>query len=282
MTNEIIVYQTDTQENIEVRIEQDTVWLTQAQMADLFQTSRNNITIHTSNIFKEGELQKISVCKNSLLTAADGKSYKTTLYNLDVIISIGYRVKSQRGTQFRIWANSILKEYMLKGYVVQSSIRKLEKDVHDLQQKSKEFELYIQSSLPPKQGIFFDGQVFDAYTFVADIIRSAHTSIILIDNYIDDTVLTLLSKRSDKVQATIFTQQISKQLQLDIQKHNAQYPEIEVKTNTQSHDRFLILDSKTVYHIGASLKDLGKKWFAFSKLEIDAEIILSKLLMVNY
>ncbi|OQA96304.1 MAG: hypothetical protein BWY22_01788 [Bacteroidetes bacterium ADurb.Bin217] len=282
MTNEIIVYQTDTQENIEVRIEQDTVWLTQAQMADLFQTSRNNITIHTSNIFKEGELQKISVCKNSLLTAADGKSYKTTLYNLDVIISIGYRVKSQRGTQFRIWANSILKEYMLKGYVVQSSIRKLEKDVHDLQQKSKEFELYIQSSLPPKQGIFFDGQVFDAYTFVADIIRLAHTSIILIDNYIDDTILTLLAKRKEKVQATIFTQQISKQLQLDIEKHNIQYPKIEVKTYTQSHDRFLILDSHTVYHIGASLKDLGKKWFAFSKLEIDAEIILSKLLMVNY
>lgn len=277
MTNEIILYHTDTKEHIEVRIEQDTVWLTQSHMAELFQTSRNNITIHTSNIFKEGELQKLSVCKDSLLTAADGKVYKTILYNLDVIISVGYRVKSQRGTQFRMWANSILKEYMLKGYAVQSSIRKLESDVIDLQLKSKEFELYIQSSLPPKQGIFFNGQVFDAYTFVADIIRSAVSSIVLIDNYIDDTVLTLLSKRNNTVQATIFTQKISTQLQLDIEKHNAQYTKIEVKTYTHSHDRFMIIDSKMVYHIGASLKDLGKKWFAFSKLEIDAELILCRL-----
>ncbi len=281
MTNEIIVYQTDTQEHIEVRLEQDTVWLNRKQISQLFERDIKTIGKHISNALKE-ELEGLSVVAIFATTARDGKVYQTEHYNIDMILSIGYRVKSQRGIQFRMWANSILKEYMIKGYVVQSSIRKLEKDVHDLQQKSKEFELYIQSSLPPKQGIFFDGQVFDAYTFVADIIRSAHTSIILIDNYIDDTVLTLLSKRSDKVQATIFTQQISKQLQLDIQKHNAQYPEIEVKTNTQSHDRFLILDSKTVYHIGASLKDLGKKWFAFSKLEIDAEIILSKLLMVNY
>lgn len=281
MTNEIIVYQTDTQEYIEVRLEQDTVWLNRKQISQLFERDIKTIGKHISNALKE-ELEGLSVVAIFATTARDGKVYQTEHYNIDMILSIGYRVKSQRGIQFRMWANSILKEYMIKGYVVQSSIRKLEKDVHDLQQKSKEFELYIQSSLPPKQDIFFDGQVFDAYTFVADIIRSAHTSIILIDNYIDDTVLTLLSKRSDKVQATIFTQQISKQLQLDIQKHNAQYPEIEVKTNTQSHDRFLILDSKTVYHIGASLKDLGKKWFAFSKLEIDAEIILSKLLMVNY
>lgn len=277
MTNEIILYQIDTQERIEVRIEQETVWLTQAQMAELFQTSRNNITIHISNIFKEEELIKNSVCKDFLLTAADSKIYKTTLYNLDVIISVGYRVKSKRGTEFRIWANAVLKEYMLKGYAVQSSLQKLEKDVCVLQQKSKEFEWYIHSSLPPKQGIFFNGQVFDAYVFISDVIRSANASIILIDNYIDDTVLTLLSKRNNDVRATIYTQTISKQLQLDIKKHNSQYPEITVKTHTQLHDRFLILDSKIVYHIGASLKDLGKKWFAFSKLEIDAEIILCRL-----
>lgn len=276
MANEIILYQIDTQEHIEVRIEQDTVWLNRKQISQLFERDIKTIGKHISNALKE-ELEGLSVVAIFATTARDGKVYQTEHYNIDMILSIGYRVKSQRGIQFRMWANSILKEYMIKGYVVQSSIRKLEKDVHDLQQKSKEFELYIQSSLPPKQGIFFDGQVFDAYTFVADIIRSAHTSIILIDNYIDDTVLTLLSKRSDKVQATIFTQQISKQLQLDIQKHNAQYPKIEVKTNTQSHDRFLILDSKTVYHIGASLKDLGKRWFAFSKLEIDAGLLLGKL-----
>ena len=276
MTNEIILYHTDTQEHIEVRIEQETVWLNRKQISQLFERDIKTIGKHISNVLTE-ELQGLAVVAIFATTARDGKVYQTEHYNIDMILSIGYRVKSQRGTQFRIWANSVLKEYMLKGYAVQSSIRKLESDVLDLQLKSKEFELYIQSSLPPKQGIFFNGQVFDAYTFVADIIRSAQSSIVLIDNYIDDTILTMLSKRMETVHATIFTQKIGAQLQLDIEKHNAQYPKIEVKIYGMSHDRFLIIDSKTVYHIGASLKDLGKRWFAFSKLEIDAEMILCKL-----
>ena len=276
MTNEIILYHTDTQEHIEVRIEQETVWLNRKQISQLFERDIKTIGKHISNVLTE-ELQGLAVVAIFATTARDGKVYQTEHYNIDMILSIGYRVKSQRGTQFRIWANSVLKEYMLKGYAVQSSIRKLESDVLDLQLKSKEFELYIQSSLPPKQGIFFNGQVFDAYTFVADIIRSAQSSIVLIDNYIDDTILTMLSKRMETVHATIFTQKIGAQLQLDIEKHNAQYPKIEVKIYGMSHDRFLIIDSKAVYHIGASLKDLGKRWFAFSKLEIDAEMILCKL-----
>jgi len=276
MTNEIILYHTDTQEHIEVRIEQETVWLNRKQISQLFERDIKTIGKHISNVLTE-ELQGLAVVAIFATTARDGKVYQTEHYNIDMILSIGYRVKSQRGTQFRIWANSVLKEYMLKGYAVQSSIRKLESDVLDLQLKSKEFELYIQSSLPPKQGIFFNGQVFDAYTFVADIIRSAQSSIVLIDNYIDDSILTMLSKRMETVHATIFTQKIGAQLQLDIEKHNAQYPKIEVKIYGMSHDRFLIIDSKAVYHIGASLKDLGKRWFAFSKLEIDAEMILCKL-----
>ena len=277
MANEIILYQIDTQEHIEVRIEQDTVWLTQAQMAELFQTTKQNISLHVSNVYKEKELEKEATVKEILTVQIEGKREvfrKVLSYNLDLIICVGYRIKSERATKFRIWATRILKDYLLKGYAVNQRIDSIEKKLYE---HDKTFELLLHTSLPPKQGIFFDGQVFDAYTFVSEIIRSAQSSIILIDNYIDDTVLTLLSKRNKNVRATIYTQKVTTQLQLDIEKHNTQYPQIEVKTYTQSHDRFLILDSKIVYHIGASLKDLGKRWFAFSKLEIDAGLLLGKL-----
>ena len=272
---EIIIYQSeDLQNGIEVRIENDTVWLTQAQMAELFQSTRNNITLHISNIFRENELDKISVCKDSLLTAKDNKTYKTILYNLDVIISVGYRIKSKRGTQFRIWANSILKEYLLKGYAVSSRIDRIEKKILEHDQK---FDLLIKTSLPPNEGIFYDGQIFDAWTFAADLVKSAKKSIILIDNYIDESVLLLLSKRSKNISAVIYTSKISAELQKDIEKYNAQYEPVEVKIFTRSHDRFLIIDNEQVYHIGASLKDLAKKWFAFSKIELDVTEMMNKL-----
>jgi len=243
-------------------------------MAELFQTTRNNITLHIGNVFKEKELEQTTVCKDSLLTADDGKKYKTKFYNLDVIISIGYRGKSQRGTQFRIWANQVLKDYLLKGYVLNQRIDRIENKLLEHDQK---FDLLINTHLPPKQGIFFDGQIFDAYIFVSDIIKSATKSIVLIDNYVDESVLLLMTKREPNVEATIYTANVSAQLKLDLKKFNAQYPKVEVKTFTKSHDRFLIIDNTTVYHIGASLKDLGKKWFAFSKIELDASEILSKL-----
>lgn len=271
---EIILYQSENSVEIEVRIEDETVWLTQAQMADLFNSTRNNVTLHISNIFKEGELEKNSVCKDSLLTASDGKSYKTVLYNLDVIISVGYRVKSKRGTQFRIWANSILKEYLMKGYVLNNRIDRIEKKMLEHDQK---FDLLIKTSLPPNDGIFYDGQIFDAYKFTADLVKSAKKSIVLIDNYVDESVLFLFSKREKGVSATIYTTKISRELQLDIEKFNAQYQPVEVKVFTKSHDRFLIIDNKTVYHIGASLKDLAKKWFAFSKIELNANEMISKI-----
>lgn len=278
MKNEIIIYQPDEHSvSLEVRIEEDTVWLTQAQMADLFQTTRNNITLHISNIFKENELDEISVGKESLLTASDGKKYKTKFYNLDVIISVGYRVKSVRGTQFRIWANKVLKEYLLKGYAVNQRFERIEKDVNYLKNKVDEFDFQIRTNLPPKEGIFFEGQVFDAYIFVSDLIKSAQKSIFLIDNYIDESVLSILSKRKKNVSAMIFTSNLTKQLKLDLKKHNEQYPSIEIKTFNKSHDRFLIIDKESVYHIGASLKDLGKKWFAFSKIKIDPNDLISKL-----
>lgn len=272
---EIILYQMDDNTtHLEVRIEEETAWLTQAQMAELFQTTRNNITLHISNVFKEKELEQALVCKESLLTAQDGKNYKTKFYNLDVIISVGYRVKSNRGTQFRIWANRVLKDYLLKGYVINQHIERIENKLWEHDQK---FDLLIKANLVPNEGIFFDGQIFDAYCFVSEIIKSAKLTIVLIDNYVDESVLTLLSKRNIDVTATIYTFQISKQLKLDLKRFNDQYPIIDVKVFKKSHDRFLIIDNTTVYHIGASLKDLGKKWFAFSKIELDAMELIAKL-----
>ncbi len=272
---EIILYQPDdVPTKLEVRIEEDTVWLSQAQMVVLFDSTKQNISLHIKNIFYENELIRSSVVKDYLTTASDGKSYKISFYNLDVIISVGYRVKSKRGTQFRIWANLILREYLLKGYAINHRIDKIEKKLFEHDQK---FDLLIRTNLPPHEGIFYDGQVFDAHIFVSSLITSASESIVLIDNYVDQTVLSLLSKRNANVDATIYSASFSKQFNLDLKQFNAQYPAIGVKTFTKSHDRFLIIDNAEIYHIGASLKDLGKKWFAFAKIELDPKELITKL-----
>lgn len=271
---EIILYQPDETVKLEVHMEDETVWLTQAQMVELFCSTKQNISLHINNIFKEKELVKDSVVKKSLTTASDGKKYQTNFYNLDVIISVGYRVKSVRGTQFRIWANSVLKEYLLKGYSINQRLSELEKTVA---LHSEKIDFFVRTSLPPVEGIFFDGQIFDAYKFATDLIKTARKSLLLIDNYVDESVLLMLSKRNPGVSATIYTQKITPQLQLDLDKHNDQYPPINIRTYRNSHDRFMIVDDKEVYHIGASLKDLGKKLFAFSKLEIDPGLITDKL-----
>ena len=267
---EIVMYQPDETIRLEVRVEDETVWLTQAQMAELFLTTRNNITLHINNIFKERELVESSVRKESLLTAADGKKYRTKVYNLDVIISIGYRVKSKRGTQFRQWANQVLKEYLLKGYAVNSRIIALEQHVaeqdiqiNDLKDK---VDFFVRSSLPPVEGIFYDGQIFDAYAQIVNLIKQAKQSITLVDNYINVETLTMLSNRDPNVSATIYTRQLSQQQQLDIQRHNQQYPPITVNYCQRNHDRFLIIDD-VVYLFGASLKDAGKKLFAYIKMQ---------------
>ena len=284
--NQIIIYQTaDNQTQIDVHMENETVWLTQAQMAELFQKDRTVISRHIRNVFNEGELEEQSTCAKFAHMGNDGlQQYETVMYNLDVIISVGYRVKSQRGTAFRIWATKVLKEYMLRGYAVNQRIvyveeyfdkrlRAHEQRIENVEQK---IDFFVRTSLPPHQGIFYDGQIFDAYTFINDRIREATKRIILIDNYIDDSVLTMLAKRADKVAATIYTKKPSAQLQLDIQKHNAQYPSISVVEFDRSHDRFLCID-ETVYHLGASIKDLGKKWFAFNRMEMPTTELLKKI-----
>ena len=282
---EIILYQPDKEVKLEVRLENETVWLSIDEMSQLFGRDISVIGKHIRNIFKEGELVKDSVWAKFAYTASDGKVYQVDYYNLDVIISVGYRVKSHRGTQFRQWANKVLKEYLLKGYSVNQRLKSLEEKVDTkLLQHEKQLDyltdkvdFFVRTSLPPVEGIFYDGQIFDAYKFATDLIRTAKKSILLIDNYVDDSVLLMLSKRDKGVTATIYTHTISNQLNLDIQKHNSQYPRIEVKTYKQSHDRFLIIDNTDVYHIGASLKDMGKKMFAFSKLDIPSKVITDLL-----
>lgn len=262
--NEIILYQPDSTVKLEVRLENETVWLTQQQMTELFQTSKQNISLHVNNIFREGELDCNSVVKDSLTTASDGKKYKTKYYNLDVIISVGYRVKSLRGTQFRQWANKVIKDYLMKGYAVSQRFERLE---YRMAKTEEKIDFILNTSLPPREAIVFDGQIFDAYTLMCDLIRSAKNRIIIVDNYIDDSVFRQLDKRATGVSATIYTPSISRTLRQDLERHNAQYAPIEVKTFRRAHDRFLVIDD-TVYHVGASFKDLGKKLTAFSKMEI--------------
>ena len=281
MKNEIILFRpNETTEHIEVRIENETVWLNQAQMAMLFGQTKQNVSLHINNCFKEGELDKYSSVKDSLTVRVEGQrkvTRKVEFYNLDVIISVGYRVKSKQGTQFRIWATTILRDYLLKGYAINQRVDRIENNLEGLSKEVSKISLQLKTNDLPAQGIFFDGQIFDAYELMSKIIRSAKKEIILIDNFIDESVLIHLSKRAANVEAIIYTQKISPQMQLDLAKHNKQYPIIETKTLPTSHDRFLIIDRNELYHIGASLKDLGKRWFAFSKLNVFLPEILKKL-----
>jgi hypothetical protein len=281
MNNEIVIYKADDLTKVEVKVENETVWLNKEQISMLFQRDRSVISRHISNVFKENELQKDMVCAFFAHTTPHGaipgktQSQRVEYYNLDVIISVGYRVKSRQGTQFRIWANQILKDHLLKGYSLNNRMNRLEDDVHALKEKVSEIDFQIHTSLPPKQGVFFDGQVFDAHVLAGDIIRSAKSSIVIIDNYIDDSVLTLLSDKSAGVSVKVMTKSVSEKLKLARDKFNKQYGNLKIEIFNKSHDRFVIIDEKEVYHLGASLKDLGKKWFAFSKMDIGSIGILN-------
>ena len=271
-TGEIILYQPDNSIRLEVRMEEDTVWLTQAQMAMLFGVDRTVIVKHIGNIFKTNELEESPTCAKIAQLQQEGKRQvlrEVKYYNLDMIISVGFRVNSINATRFRQWANSVLKEHLLRGYSINQRFERLEQRVCKAEEQ---IGLFVRTALPPVEGIFYDGQIFDAYAFASDLIRSAQRGIVLIDNYIDDSVLLMLAKRKEKVAAEIVTRRVSETLNLDLERHNRQYPPISVKENCRFHDRFLIIDD-TVYHLGASLKGLGKKLFAFSRMEIAANEI---------
>ncbi|MCK9638454.1 MAG: virulence RhuM family protein [Prolixibacteraceae bacterium] len=271
MKNEIILYRpNELAEHIEVRIDEETVWLSLNQIAQLFDRDKSVISRHLRNVFKDGELVfEATVAKNATVQIEAGREVKREIeyYNLDAILSVGYRVNSKQGTQFRIWATHVLRDYLLKGYALNQRMNRIETHVENLSEKADAISLQIQSVAIPNQGVFFDGQVFDAYELASKIIRTAQKYIVLIDNYIDETTLTHLAKKNREVKVVLLTKNINKQLALDIKKANEQYGKFEIKAFEKSHDRFLIIDESEVYHLGASLKDLGKKWFAFSKLD---------------
>ena len=273
--NEIVLYQPNDAIHLEVRLEEDTVWLNRNQMAILFGRDVKTIGKHINNALRE-ELHGVATVANFAIVQNEGGRNVVRMvefYNLDMILSVGYRVKSSHGILFRQWANTVLKDYLLKGYSINQRFERLE---HRMSQAEEKIDFFVRTALPPLQGIFYDGQIIDAYTFVSGLIRSAKSHIILFDNYVDDTVLTLLDKRAEGVSAQIYTRNISRQLSLDLQRHNAQYRPIAIDAFPNAHDRFLCIDD-TVYHIGASLKDLGKKWFAFSRMEITTDALLSNM-----
>ena len=286
-SNEIILYQPDASVKLEVRLEDETVWLSQAQIVELFASSKANISEHIKNIFDSEELSREATVRKFRTVRQEGsRSVTRTIefFNLDVIISVGYRVNTVRGIQFRQWANKVLKEYLLRGYAVNQRLMQFEDRMdrrlseHDIQIKelSGKVDFVLRTSLPPKEGILFDGQIFDAYVFVCDLVKRAKKRIVLIDNYIDESVLTLLDKRKPGVLATIYTKRVDRQLQLDIERHNDQYAPVDVRQAPCIHDRFMVIDD-TLYHIGASIKDLGLKLFAFSQMETSPEVILNSL-----
>ena len=263
---EIVMYQPDETIRLEVRVEDETVWLSQAQMAELFGTKRQAITKHLQNIYECDELKKEATSSILELVRKEGNrtvKRKVEFYNLDAIISVGFRVNTKRGIEFRQWANRVLIKYLLNGYSVNRRFETIEQRLTAAEEK---IDFFVRSSLPPVEGIFYDGQIFDAYAQIISLIKQAKQSIILIDNYINVDTLTMLSNRSSGVTATIYTRQLNQQQQLDLQRHNQQYPPIDIHTTQRNHDRFLIIDD-VVYLFGASLKDAGKKLFAYIKMQ---------------
>ena len=282
MKDEIVLYQPNETIKLEVHLKDETVWLTQQQIADLFGVKQPAISKHIANIYKSGELEEEGTYSILEYMGHDGKQlYTAKAYNLDMILSVGYRVNSTNATRFRQWANRVLKDYLLRGYAFNQRLANIEHQMDEqraiLAAHEEKIDFFVRTSLPPVEGIFYDGEIYGAYSFVSDLIRSAKTRIVLIDNYIDDRVLTMLDKRNDGVKATIYTKNFTKQLSLDIAQHNKQFAPIDVEPFNLSHDRFLIIDD-IVYHIGASLKDLGKAWFAFTKMnDISAEELLGRI-----
>ena len=270
---EIILYQPDNSIRLEVRMRGESVWLTQAQMGQLFDCSTDNISLHLKNLYAEGEIEPETTSEEISVVRQEGKRQvlrNILHYNLDAILSVGYRVSSKSATLFRRWASSVLKDYLLHGHAINRRIEQLE---HRVSKTEEQIGFFVRTALPPAEGVFYDGQVFDAYTFVSDLIRSAHERVVLIDNYVDDSVLKILTKRNDGVSATIITRKESDALSLDIERHNQQYPPVNISVSERFHDRFFIIDN-TVYHLGASVKDLGKKLFAFNRMGATAEELL--------
>ena len=278
----IVVYQSeDNTLRLDVQMAQETVWLSQQQMAELFNSTIPNISIHIRNIFKEGELDKEATVKDFLIVQNEGGrqvSRHVAYYNLDVIISVGYRVKSKRGVLFRQWATKVLREYLFRGYAFNQRFERIEHRLANMEERQSQFEMEIHTSLPPREGIFVDGQIYDAFDFVKGLISGAKKSMMLIDNYADESVLTMMTDKQAGVKVDIYTFAVGKALRQAADNFNKQYGDLTMHAVKSIHDRFLIIDDKEIYLIGASLKDLGRKLFAFSKMEPQQIAVLKNYL----
>ena len=275
----LVIY-SDGELELKISVTDETIWLTQAQLSDIFEKDQSVISRHINNIFKDNEVDEKSNMQKMHIANSDKP---VSFYSLDIVLAVGYRTNSSKAIKFRQWATSVLKNYIQNGYVINSDkitndrFVSLENELILLKSKVENISNSLENkTLKPKQGIFYNGQIFDAYVFINDLFKIALDEIILIDNYIDETVFTLFSKYPN-IKIKIYTKIISKQLKLDLQKYKTQYQNIELLEFKNSHDRFLILDKKEIYHIGASLKDLRKKWFAFSKFDIENFDILKRL-----
>ncbi|MBR4617232.1 MAG: virulence RhuM family protein [Kiritimatiellae bacterium] len=271
--NQIVVYQPDGTMRLDVRLENETVWLTQSQMGELFRRDVSVISRHIKNVFAEGELRKEGNLHFLQIASADKP---VAFYSLDVIISVGYRVKSMIGTRFRQWANMVLKEYLLRGYTVNGRLnqiedridRRLEKHDARLSALEDKVDFFVQTRTPPLQGVFYDGQLWDACSLVEKLVGRAKKSILLVDSWVGPGTLDLLAKKRKGVKVRIVASAKGNKLApSDIDKFNAQYGGLSVRENGAFHDRFLVLDDKELYLVGASLKDLGKKCFAFARMD---------------
>ena len=286
--SQIVLYQPDDSIRLEVKLDQDTVWLTQAQMTELFRTTRNNITMHIRNIFKEKELDEKSVCKESLHTAADGKRYRTKIYNLDVIISVGYRVKSPIGTRFRQWANAVIKQYLLQGYSVNRHLIALQENmdkrmthIEDTQAKQQQqLDFFIRTSTPPAEMVFFEGDFYTARVALENLVRTANHRVIIIDGYVSSLTLSVLDVRKPEVSATVYTVGVGQGMQRLMDEHDRLFPNNHIdirKWRNESHDRWLIIDD-SLYHCGHSLNaNGGHKISAITLMGTSPEVILSKV-----
>ena len=286
--SQIVLYQPDESIRLEVKLDDDTVWLTQAQMTELFRTTRNNITMHIRNIFKEGELDETAVCKESLHTAADGKKYRTKIYNLDVIISVGYRVKNPIGTRFRQWANAVIKQYLLQGYSVNRHLIALQENmdkrmtrIEDVQAKQQQqLDFFIRTSTPPAEMVFFEGDFYTARVALENLVRTANHRVIIIDGYVSSLTLSVLDVRKPEVSAIIYTQGVGHGMRDLMDKHDELFPNAHIdirKWKKESHDRWLIIDD-SLYHCGHSLNaNGGHKISAITLMGTSPEVILAEM-----
>ena len=288
--NEIVVYQPNDTIRLEVLVENETVWLTQSRLGELFGVDRTVVNRHIHNIYKTGELQESATCaKIAQVQNEGGRSISRTLpfYNLDMIIAVGYRVNSKLATQFRIWATSVIRSYLLQGFSVNQRLiqmedridRRLSKHDADIVELRKDVDYFISSSLPPKEKVFIDGKMLDAQIELTKIVKSAKKRIVIIDNWIDERTLMLLGNRRPGVTCTVYTKgPNSPRLAPALANYAREFPTlpITVKGYKKSHDRFIIADN-TAWHVGASLKDAGSALFAVMKMELDPKVILALL-----